>query len=172
LIGLVLSLVVTIAIAVQSSESVFADKCKKNHEKNCNNSEKNQKSIHEINCDVHMKGEDHSDNIFGSTDQQCEIKSTNIKDSNPASLGLSPGGNNSDSDTAGTATLVVSKVVDCTVDVGDPPGAICPGEDEFQITISGENVSPVSFAGNPKGTVVSLDGGHYRVTETAGGGLS
>src|SRR6478672_1280430 len=114
LIGLVLSLVIT--IAVPSSESVFADKCKKNHDKNCNHSEKNQKSIHKINCDVDIKGQDHSDNVFGSTDQQCEINSTNIKDSNPASLGLSPpGGNNSDG--GGTATLVVSKQVDCIVNV-------------------------------------------------------
>lgn len=56
--------------------------CHKNHNKNCNQSEKNQNSSPKINCEIHIEAEDHLDNNdFGPNEQQCLNNSNNIKDS-------------------------------------------------------------------------------------------
>jgi Bacterial Ig-like domain len=61
---------------------VFADKCDKNHDNNCNHPDKNQNSNPKINCDIHIDAKDHlNDNNIGPTNQQCQNNSNNIKDS-------------------------------------------------------------------------------------------
>ncbi len=56
--------------------------CHKNHDKNCNHSEKNQNSSPKINCEIQIVAEDHlNNNDFVPTDQQCLNNSNNIKDS-------------------------------------------------------------------------------------------
>ena len=79
-IGLVF-LVFTTAMAWGAP--AFADNhCHKNHDKNCNHSEKNQNSSPKINCEIHIGAEDHlNNNDFGPTEQQCLNNSNNIKDS-------------------------------------------------------------------------------------------
>ena len=79
-----------------SGTPALADKndnnCDKNEDKNCNHSEKNQKSSPKINCEIHIDAEDHlNNNEFGPNEQQCLNNSNNIKDStviqNPPSNG-------------------------------------------------------------------------------------
>ena len=69
--------------------------CHKNHDKNCNHSEKNQNSSPKINCEIHIDAEDNLDNNdFGPSNQQCQNNSNNIKDSTVTLT--SPDDNNSD----------------------------------------------------------------------------
>ena len=92
-IGLVF-LVFTTAMAWGAP--AFADNpCHKNHDKNCNHSEKNQNSSPKINCEIHIGAEGHlNNNDFGPTNQQCQNNSNNIKDSTVTQT--SPGDNNDD----------------------------------------------------------------------------
>jgi hypothetical protein len=66
--------------------------CHKNHDKNCNQAEKDQNSSPKINCEIHIDAQDHlNNNDFGPNEQQCLNNSNNIKDStviqNPPSNG-------------------------------------------------------------------------------------
>ena len=69
--------------------------CHKNHDKNCNHSEKNQNSSPKINCEIHIDAKEHlNNNDIGPTNQQCLTNSNNIKDSTVTQT--SPGDNNGD----------------------------------------------------------------------------
>ena len=89
-IGLVF-LVFTTAMA-WGAPALADNHCHKNHDKNCNDSEKNQNSSPKINCKIHIDAEDHlNNNDLGPIKQQCLNNSNNIKDStvtqNPPSNG-------------------------------------------------------------------------------------
>jgi sugar lactone lactonase YvrE len=58
-----------------------------------------------------------------------------------------------------TAALNVFKEVIC------PQFFICPAPGGFTINVVGNNPNPSSFRASPMGTVVSLEPGHYEVTE-------
>ena len=81
-IGLVV-LVFTTAMAWGAPALALADNhCHKNHDKNCNHSEKNQNSSPKINCEIHIDAKNHlNNNDFGPSNQQCLNNSNNIKDS-------------------------------------------------------------------------------------------
>src|SRR6476659_1542590 len=157
LMCVVLSSVITIAIP--TSGIVFADKCKNNHDNNCNHSKKSQKLDLELNCDIQIKGGDNSDNnIFGPTDQQCQINGNNIKDS----VVQSPsGGGGVGQPGPNRATLIVTKEVKCL-----PIDPTCAVPKDFTIVVAAKNASPNSFEGSgPPGTEVTLDPGAYSVGE-------
>ena len=99
--------------------------CHKNHDKNCNHSEKNQNSSPKINCEIHIGAQDHlNNNDFGPTEQQCQNNSNNIKDSTVTQT--SPGDNNDDF----TSPTIVS------TDPSDGDNNVPPDLSEITVTFS------------------------------------
>ena len=161
-IGLVF-LVFTIAMA-WGAPALADNHCHKNHDKNCNHSEKNQNSSPKINCEIHIDAEDHlNNNDFGPTEQQCLNDSNNIKDStviqNPPSNGgtdsfvvistdPSDGDNNVPADLS-KIKLTFSKIIDkSSVDTGSLSvfasncgSAICNDPDIQDVSVNGKSVT-------------------------------
>ena len=161
-IGLVF-LVFTTAMA-WGAPALADNHCHKNHDKNCNHSEKNQNSSPKINCEIHIDAEDHlNNNDFGPTEQQCLNNSNNIKDStvtqNPPSNGdfdsptvvstdPSDGDNNVPSDLSEIKVTFSEKIDKNSVDTGslsvfaDNCGnAFCNDPDIQDVSVSGKSVT-------------------------------
>ena len=138
--------------------------CHKNHDKNCNHSEKNQNSSPKINCEIHIGAEDHlNNNDFGPTEQQCLNNSNNIKDStvtqNPPSDGdfdsptvvstdPSDGDNNVPSDLSEIRVTFSEKIDKNSVDTGslsvfaDNCGnTFCNDPDIQNVSVSGKSAT-------------------------------
>ena len=161
-IGLVV-LVFTTAMA-WGAPALADNHCHKNHDKNCNHSEKNQNSSPKINCEIHIGAQDHlSNNDFGPNEQQCLNDSNNIKDStviqNPPSDGgfdsfivvntdPSDGDNNVPADLS-KIKLTFSKIIDKnSVDSGslsvfaDNCGnTFCNDPDIQDVSVNGKSVT-------------------------------
>ena len=160
-IGLVF-LVFTTAMA-WGAPALADSHCHKNHDKNCNDSEKNQNSSPKINCIIHIDAEDHlNNNDLGPIEQQCLNNSNNIKDStvtqNPPSNGdfdsptvvstdPSDGDNNVASDLSEIKVTFSESIDKNSVDAGslsvfaDNCGnAICNDPDIQDVSVSGKSV--------------------------------